>query len=302
MTSDNKIKIQELLGKEIKEFALKGKGYCNNAYFIETLDGARYIVKEQRNDKELQEQNNLVVEASVIKQLYDMNLSIFVPRVVFVSDNPNMYGYEYIDGEMLMDIWQSLSEEERISICKTLGGFHAEIGKKFSKAKAQESGIKIDESLDVHPEVSEEYTKLLVSDDVPDEFKDLAREARRIFDKTMDKGVFQFIHNDSHHENILIKDKKISGIIDFGNAEYGEVAKEFSRYIRDYPDYFQHIVSAYEESSGHKLSYERLVSSALLCGFMEIIEDYRKGGEGKTKAENTIAIYRRLMSKTGDVV
>ena len=43
-------------------------------------------------------------------------------------------------------------------------------------------------------------------------FKDLAKKARDIFDKTNveENLVFQFIHNDAHHENILVKDKNIS--------------------------------------------------------------------------------------------
>ena len=36
-----KNKIQEILGKEITTFVLKGKGACNNAYYIETVDSKR---------------------------------------------------------------------------------------------------------------------------------------------------------------------------------------------------------------------------------------------------------------------
>ncbi len=148
-----KVKIQELLRKAITKFVLKGKGYCNNAYYIETSDKSKYIVKEQGNDKELQEQNDLAIEAVVIQQLYKIGLSVPIPRVIFVSEKPKMYGYEYIEGDMMMDVWESLSETERIDICRTLGYFHSEIGKKFTKEMAKQIGIKIDESLDVHPEV-----------------------------------------------------------------------------------------------------------------------------------------------------
>jgi aminoglycoside phosphotransferase (APT) family kinase protein len=291
-----KDKIQELLGKEITRFLLKGKGACNNAYYIETVDGSKYIIKEERIDKEFQPQNDLTIEAKVIEQLYMIGLSTQIPRVVFVSENPKMYGYEYIEGETMRGVWQSLSEEEKISICRALGCFHAEIGRKFTKDTAENTGIVINESSDVHPETLKDCKIILVNPNVPDEFKMLAREARAVFDTTMDKGIFQFIHNDSHHENILIKDKKISGVIDFGEVEYGEIAKEFSRYIRDFPDYFQHIISAYEKESGNKLSYERLVSNALLSGLNEIVENYLKGGDNKKEAENSIVTYRRLMS------
>ncbi len=294
-----KLKIQELLGEDITQFSLKGEGWCNTAYYVETRSGGKYIVKKERENSDGTEQNSLLVEADVIKKLYDIGLSVPVPRVVFVSENPPMYGYEYLEGDLMMTVWPSLSETERIVICKAIGRFHAEIGKKFTKEMAQIAGIKIDESPDVHPEVADEYGKALSGADIPDEFKSLAREARAIFESTMDKTVFQFLHNDAHHENIIIKDKKVSGIIDFGDAEWGETAKEFSRYIRDYPDYFLHIVSAYEKESGNSLSYARLVSNGLLCGLAEILENYRKGGEGKIQAEQSIATYRKLLDAIG---
>jgi len=298
MTNDQeklKLKIQELLGEKITQFVLKGKGAVNFAYYVETADGGKYIVKQERSDKEFQPQNNLIVEAKVAQTLYDIKLSLPIPRVVFISENPEMYGYEYIEGDLMIEKWESFSENERVDICHQLGYFHAEIGKKFTKEMAGVIGIKIDMSANLHPEVSSDYDRLIIDINVPDNFKILAREAKLIFDKTQDNLVFQFLHNDSHHENIIIKNKVISGIIDFGNAEYGEIAKEFSRYIRDFPDYFKHIVSSYEKESGNNLSYERLVSNALLSGFIDIIDDYHKGGEDRLKAEKSIETYRKLV-------
>jgi aminoglycoside phosphotransferase (APT) family kinase protein len=289
-------KVQQLLGKRITQFSLFGKGAVNNAYLAETIDGEKYIVKQEKAVKEFQPQNTLLVEASVAQALGKVRLTIPVPDVVFTSEDPVMYGYHYIEGDLMMALWGSLDEKERINICRALGGFHAEIGKKISKELAAKMGVAINDSTDLHPETIEEYNSILKSDDIPDEWKALARRARDIFDNTSDKTVFQFIHNDSHHENIIIRNKKIVGIIDFGNAEYGEVAKEFSRYIRDYPDYFQFIVFAYEEAAGIRLSYKRLVNNAFLSGLVDIVEDYRKEGEARIKAEKAIATYRRLLS------
>ncbi len=293
---DLKETIQGYLGKEITKFTLKGKGACNYAYYIETQDGARYIVKREREDAEASIQNNLLVEASVAQQFYRLGLSIPTPRVVFVSEQPRMYGYEYIEGEMMRGIWKDLSEEQRIDICRNLGRFHAELGQKVTKQLAQKLGVQINESTDLHPEVLKEYTELVMSEDVPETFKILARRARKVFEDTRDRPIFQFLHNDAHHENILIQDARISGIIDYDDAEYGEITKEFSRYIRDYPAYFPYIVAAYEEASGNKLSYQHLISNAFLSGFDDIVEDYRKGGIDKANAEKMVSDYEKLMS------
>lgn len=292
-----KSQMQTFFDKEIRKLTLKGKGAVSIAYYVETADGGKYIVKQERNDKEFQPQNDLVVEARIVKQCHELNLSVPISNVVFVSENPKMYGYEYIEGDLMRGVWEALSENEKIDICTRLGYFHAEIGKKFTKEMAETIGVKIDMSLDLHPEVSVDYDRLILDVDVPENLKILTKKAKSIFDRTQDKLIFQFLHNDSHHENIIIKNRVISGIIDFGNSEYGEVAKEFSRYIRDFPDYFRYIVSSYEEESGNQLSYERLISNALLSGFIDIVEAYRKGGEEKVKAEEMIVAYENLLSQ-----
>jgi Ser/Thr protein kinase RdoA (MazF antagonist) len=289
--------IQQKLGREITQIVLKGKGDCNYAYYVKTEDGEKYIVKQERERKETEDQNDLVVEGNLLQKLYATNLSITVPKVIFVSENPKLYGYEYIEGDLMREVWSSLSEDERIDICHSLGRFHAEIGKNFTKEMCEVSGIDMNSSLDPHPQVGKDYKMLISDPNVPVEFNNLVKEAKKIYDSTTDKAVFQFIHNDGHHENVIIKDKKISGVIDFGDSEYGETAKEFSRYIRDYPDYFQYIVSMYEQVSGNMLSYERLVSNALVSGFIDIVQNYWKGGEDRVKAEEAIAKYKRLIHK-----
>lgn len=289
-----KYQISQQLHEEIKLLTVKGKGLVNNAYYVETAVGT-YIVKQEREDKEFQPQNNLAVEAAVVKQLSGLDLSLIVPHVVFVCEEPMMYGYTYIEGDTLIDIWSSLTEDEKVYICRELGNFHAEIGKRFTKQMAEEVGIQINPSLDVHPETIKDNESILANSEVPEELKNLLQEAGQIFDAVTDKVVFQFLHNDAQHENILVQDKKISGIIDFGESEYGEIAKEFSRYIRDFPNHFQLIVSAYEEKSGNKLSYKRLISYSLLSGFVDIIESYLKGGDEKAKAEHFISVYKQLL-------
>ena len=190
-----RLKIQGLLGKEITHFFLKGKGDCNNAYYIETREGGKYIVKEVRTDTEGGVQNNnSVTEGNLIKQLSTLGLSIHLPQVVFTSENPQMFGYEYIEGSMLREVWHSLLEKERIDICRTLGRFHAEIGKKLTKERAQKIGIIINEYTDIHPENVCDCRSTLASPDVPEEYKQLLNEARNVFDGAMDKLVFQFLH------------------------------------------------------------------------------------------------------------
>ena len=292
-----KEKLQQLLGEEITRFELKGKGACNNAYYVETESGKRLIIKEERPDKELSEQNVLHVEAELIRQLSALHLATPIPKVVFVEQNPEVFGYEFIEGERLYDVWKDFSEAEREAICHDLGAFHAEIGTKVRKEVALATGIKLNPSSGLHPQVEEEYHQIQALTDIPEDFKLLARKAKKIFNETLDLGVFQFLHNDCHPQNIISKDKKIAGIIDFGDSEYGEIAKEFSRYIRDFPDHFDHIVRAYENISGNKLSRERLITNSYLSGLIDRVKAYRKGGEDRAKAVKAVAKYKELMDR-----
>lgn len=290
-----KDQIQKLLGEEIIVFGLKGKGYCNNAYCVETKSGKKFIVKEVRADGELKEQNSLQIEAHVIQKLSGLNFSVPLPEIYFVSKKPNMFGYAYIEGDLLIDVWKEISEENRIRICHNLGAFHAELGQKVTETMAREFGVQINTYTGLHPEVEQEYNEILTYTDIPDEFKTLARKTKTIFDQTLNLVVFQFLHNDAHHENIIIKDQKIAGVIDFGDSEYGEVAREFSRYIRDFPEHAKHIISAYEKASGNKLSHERLISNSFLSGLIDNVEDYRKGGKDRTRAEKAVSKYEEMM-------
>jgi len=292
---ETKGNIQNHLESKITTFELKASGYCNNAYYLETESKQKLIVKQEKEVQEFTPQNSLLIEAKIARKFREFDLSIPTSRVVFVAQNPDMYGYEYIEGDLLKSVWKELSEEERVNVCKKLGNFHAEIGQQISREEATKLGITIDDSSDVHPETLEEYEENIRNMDILESYRTLVTKAKEMLDSTSDDAVFQFIHNDAHHENILINDKEISGFIDYGNSEYGEVAKEFSRYIRDFPDYFHYIVEGYEEKSGNKLSYKRLVSYSCVSGFGEIVEDYLRGGEARIRTDEMVRKYRELL-------
>jgi aminoglycoside phosphotransferase (APT) family kinase protein len=287
--------IQENLPSPIKEISLKGSGSCNDAYYIVTEDDKKYLVKLEKEVKEFTPENTLVVEAKVAQALEALDLDTPIPHVTFVSENPDMYGYEYIEGDLLRGAWNDFTHDEKITIFKSLGKFHADIAREISKEKAEAIGVQINLSADLHPENLEEHEEIFKNDSVPQNFKDLLIRAKEIVDSTEDKAVFHFLHGDAHHENIIVQDKKVSGFIDFGNSEYGEVSKEFSRYIRDFPDYFQYIVSEYEKVSGDDLSHERLIAFSCASGFIDVVEMYLEGGEEKEKAEESVRVYEELL-------
>lgn len=259
--------IASLLGKEITHFELKGKGMCNNAYYLETSDGNNYLVKEERPDKETDEQNNLVVEGGLIQRLNMLDPSLPVPQIAFVSESPRLYGYSYLQGVMMVDLWPSLLEEKRISLCESVGNLHAQLGRLIDENTARDVGLVID----FDNTVPESYDSFLNDTELPADWKSLAQEAYRVYNETHDQAIFQCIHNDAHNENVILNaEGELVSFIDFGDSEFADVHKDFCYYVRHYPDYVKYVIDSYQKSSGNEISEKRVILYALLRDLDEV--------------------------------
>lgn len=61
-----KVIIEKNIGKSVSELILKGKGMCNYAWYVRTSDDKKYLIKQERSDKETSERNDLITEARTI--------------------------------------------------------------------------------------------------------------------------------------------------------------------------------------------------------------------------------------------
>lgn len=298
------MQIQSLLDKEIKTFSPKGRGMCNNIYNIETSDGKKYLLKEAREDKETEEQNDLVIEGNVIRHLYDLDSTLPIPNVIFVSDNPKMYGYEYIEGEMMVYAWEKLTESEKAGVAKSIGAFHANIGKHLTVDQAQEIGIMVDNSQTLD-QMGGESVQAFLDDDVPESYKETAQKAKKFFDETQELAIFQCIHNDTHNENTILHNQRLAAVVDFGDCEYGDVHREFAYHVRRYPEYLKYFIAGFKASSGKDLSLKRLISYAIIAD-VEWIAYYHHNPEreaeqvqklGMLTADKRMTNYKNLMDQ-----
>jgi aminoglycoside phosphotransferase (APT) family kinase protein len=296
--------IQSLLNKEIKTFSPKGRGMCNNTYFVEASDGKKYLIKEEREDKETNEQNDLVTEGNVIKRLYDLEPTLPIPNVVFVSDNPKMYGYEYVEGEMMVDAWEKLTESEKVDVAKSIGAFHANIGKRLTVDQAREVGIIVDKSTGLDSS-GEKKIQDFLDDNVPESYKETVQRAKKLFDETQEYAIFQCIHNDTHNENTILHDQSLAAVIDFGDCEYGDVHREFAYHVRRYPEYLEHFIAGHKASSGKELSLKRIISYAVIADAKEVAYYYHNPEReaenvlrlGMLTADKRMANYKSLMNQ-----
>lgn len=247
---------------------------CNYAWYIITDDGKKYMIKQEKEVKEESEQNDLFVEARTIQKLNIKKPSLPIPQVIFIVENPKMYCYQYAEGIIIRETWQFLSEQERITLCEDLGKFHFDLGYALTQEEIKQLRLKIDEAYHLEEETQEDIERFLADTTIDIEYKNVVATIYQTYQQTMQFVHLGLCHNDSHYENILVHHGKLSCVVDFGDTDFGDVHREFTRYFQDYPDYYELIVQTYENLSGRKLSRKRIIAQSILENLDDIPHHY----------------------------
>lgn len=241
--------------------ALLGQGLCNSVYVF-TLAGKKYCVKIERPDKETNEQNDIIVEARIIQEIFQKGVTRHVPEIFLVDSEHRLYVYDYFEGSSLEKFTlRNIQEAEDLFL--RLGAFHASLDC-LTKEEAKAIGMVIDE---IGSSINEFFSDDKIGDlpqDWDGRWVKVVHSALRIYASTK-PGLCQCIHNDAHNGNIFISsDANDFRVIDFGDAMYGDAHMDFVSYVHAYPDYWQFVVESYVQASGKMLLRERLIALALL--------------------------------------
>ena len=270
--------IENSLSKQMKSLSLYGKGMCNDIWLAVTDDNHLFLIKQAREKTEEEEQNDLLLEARLIQKLKQENSSLCIPDVVFASESPRMYGYKYVAGDTMRDAWPTLAERERMELCESLGRFHSSLQTTLREDKIIELGITNNHS-QFDAEEIEDLERFIGNTSVSLHYRQAIKYIFKIFASTNSYAFDRLCHNDTHFENILVYESKLACVVDFGDADFGDVHREFTRYYQDFPDYFEHIVHAYETDSGHNLSHQRIKTRAMLDIVDELKTEYFASGK-----------------------
>jgi aminoglycoside phosphotransferase (APT) family kinase protein len=288
--------VEALLSEKLLFFAFKGQGMCNNTFRAKSEKYGDILIKSIRQDPETDEQNDLIIEAEAIRFLKRVQPGLPIPEILFIAENPKMYAYRFIEGDMMIDAWPRLNEEQRLGVCRDLGKFHADIAV-LSENDAHGIGLVVRQGAFLEEHVLIAYDKVMADQALPDNFSTVARKAFEFFEKTKDYNHLQFVHNDAHNENTLIYKGTLAGLVDFGDCEYNDVHADFAYYPRHYPRYVSHIVKAYEEHSHKKLSFDKIASYAALVDLDELLYYFYKNEEGRQRAITRMSGYEYLLFK-----
>ena len=258
------ITLEQEIGVKVSEIKLFGKGMCNYVYLVTLVNGNQLIIKQERKDKETEEQNNIIIEAKIIKYLKNKIKSLQIPNIRFYNDHLGLYCYDFISGNTMKNEWLYMSEEERVSLCKNLGKFHARFHNSCQAEEVKNLGLIMNQSSEMEANLLIHLEHLLKNKKLPNNLSYLLEKAIKVFNTTKNEAIFRLIHNDIHHENILVEKSNISAIIDFGDTEFGDIRKEFHRYLLDYPKYFDYILAEYQNNVSFKVSKDRILSYTIL--------------------------------------
>ena len=215
-------------------------GWDNN---IVILDNA-FVFRFPRNDEYVKK---FKVEVNLIHYLQD-KVSIAIPNYRYLSKDRSFGGYPFIAGEVLTpELLQSQSGDVKESMAIDLANFlttiHQTPKEVISKMNIPNGSWTFEHIQKLYKEIKETLYRALSKDEVAW----LEYQFQNYFSL---KGEVQLAltHSDLGGDNILFdaKNGKISGILDFADAEYTDSALDFSRLLDYGEDFMRNVITHYQ--------------------------------------------------------
>lgn len=262
-------------------------GFCNVVYLIEFKDGEEYVLKIAPSDEiEMMtyEEGLLETEVSVLR-LMEEKTTIPAPRVVYADDTCTICNAPYflmtkVEGDSYVDVRKDFTEEEHLQIKRQLG----QMNKEMNEIVGNQFGIYSIPSTFSNScnEFMLKLFRMMLDDGIKagSDLKYITYE--NLWQLIEEKSISFFevkeprlIHWDLWDGNIFVKDKQISGIIDFERALWGDIMMEHEFSCFDNPSI------GFEESYGKsEYTHSELIRRSLYRLYRMlamIIEcDYRK--------------------------
>lgn len=242
------------------------KGQCNELWQVLPEEGSACLVKIPRDDAEEQEANDLHTEARLLQFLNTALPHLPLPQVLWVGAQVPLYAYTPLPGQRLSAVWPFLNESARQQLFFELGKCHAQWSKAIDYEQAMALGLADHRLESIAPDESETLRELLESGDLTQAHREAWKAALDLVQSTEHLALHTFCHNDAHHDNILVDQGRLSGILDFGDADYGDVHREFVRYVTDYPGHASYVLQGFEQEYSTQLCWSRIQALAVLQG------------------------------------
>lgn len=224
-------------GTRMKSYVELTEGFCNVAYKIELEDGRTVILKIGPKSSEflMSYEINMMQAEVTAMNLVREKTDILLPDVYFYDNSKTLCQGDYffmecLEGVSFNNIKDDLSNEEREAIDFVIGrnvnSLHKICGDKFGLLGAMESWQEEFFSFFYQLVVSVLHDGLKKNIDIGADYEEIRSLLLR------DKAVFEevktsvLIHWDTWEGNWFINDLKITGLIDWERAMWGEPLME----------------------------------------------------------------------------
>lgn len=194
-------------------------GFTNHVYLVDD----NYILKvcvEEENEK------NIEKEVYLYRLLSE---KIPVPDVLVYDTSKMLFDkhyliYKKIEGENLYNVWHTMTDEERKNMVKELSAYLRVINQTPYDAfvdhfQSEQSSWRETVTLKINKSLSVLEKKDILSVDVIQQVKAFVQKNASV----LDEAVLGFVHWDTHFDNVLVKDEKIVGLLDFERIEIASI-------------------------------------------------------------------------------
>ena len=246
--SDTEIQLNNLLQKIRDEFpdlrwqksVYIDSGKVNHAVILDDS-----LIFRFPREKECEEFLNLEIELLAILKSY---ISIPIPHYAYVAKDRSFAGYDFIQGESLTKEMLNnliISEQEKISddLATFLSELHNIPTDKVSHLNIRKDMWNEKNLLSLENQVHEYLQPRLSKEEISKIEKHLEISKKLLVDKINPV----LVHQDIYGRNILIKDGRVSGIIDFNQPSIADPAQDFEGLIEFGEKFVENIFEKYQD-------------------------------------------------------
>ncbi len=262
-------------------------GWDNN---IIILDDA-FVFRFPKNDEYLKK---FKIEVNLIKYLED-KVNIPIPSYRYLAHDKSFGGYPLIPGEVLKpEIFQiqtdAIKEQMAIDLANFLTITHQTPKEVIDELRVMSGSWNRPHVERLYANIKEKIYPILSEEEV----RWIEYQFQKYF-SLKGKPQLMLVHKDLHGDNILFsqKDGKISGILDFADAEYGDSALDFSEFLDYGEDFMRSVINHYkgfkDEDLVQRAKFRRLI------GMVENMLEITKGKKLPTTYEEQRAHLNKRM-------
>jgi len=228
------------------------------------------FVKELRPDPELTETNPIDIETNLLCFMHNRLPRSCFPDIIWSTEKH--YAYEKLPWTPLKENnFSQRDKKEQESLIVEIVDAMIQLFGCCSETEAKNIWINIYHEPFMYTFFEEEKKAFFDHHSLPLDWKNYVQKQTECL-YTNYYGIFGLIHADLHHQNILVENKKLSWIIDFGDARWWDITRDFCIFCDDYPACIDIMTTYYNTKTGNYVSAERIRALILVWRLSDIRE------------------------------